>query len=112
MYGKDTLGIDEVVATLLSDKSMCKKESGNYSKEKAMVSSDDGHIRDRTTERRDGFKLRGQSQSRRYSQSRDYKKKCYYCDEESLILPKAQGKEGERERKFIRNSSNYGKFLR
>ena len=32
-YGEDKLGIDEVIATLLSHESMHKKESGNYSRE-------------------------------------------------------------------------------
>ena len=67
MYGKDTLGIDEVLATLLSHESLRKKENENYSEKRAMVASDGGHVRGRTTERCDESKPRGQSQSRGYS---------------------------------------------
>ena len=49
MYRKDTLGIDEVIATLLSHESMHRKESENYSEERAMVTSDGGHVKGRIT---------------------------------------------------------------
>ncbi|GFS38693.1 hypothetical protein Acr_00g0058920 [Actinidia rufa] len=61
MYGKDTLRIDMVVAMLLSHESMRKKKSKNYSEEKVMVAFDGGH-------------------------PRDYKRKCYYCDDEGHII--------------------------
>ncbi|GFZ18499.1 hypothetical protein Acr_27g0002380 [Actinidia rufa] len=102
MYRKDTLRIDETVATLLSHKSMRKKETENYSKERAMIAADGGHVRGQTTERRDGSKLRGRSQLRGCPQSIDYKKKCYYCDKEGHIIkfcPKLKAKKKEKEKK-------------
>ena len=40
MYGKDTLGLDEVVAILISHEAMKKKESGKYPEGSAMVTSE------------------------------------------------------------------------
>ncbi|KAI8571313.1 hypothetical protein RHMOL_Rhmol01G0109800 [Rhododendron molle] len=45
MYGKDTLGLDEVVAALLSHESMRRNESEKISEERVMVASFDGQAR-------------------------------------------------------------------
>ncbi|KAH7849063.1 hypothetical protein Vadar_012422 [Vaccinium darrowii] len=42
MYGKYTLGLDEVVATLLSHESMQRNESERFSEERVMVASNGG----------------------------------------------------------------------
>ena len=51
MYEKDTLGLDEVVAALISHESMRRKDSEKSLDESAMVASDEAQVRGRTTER-------------------------------------------------------------
>ena len=81
IYGKSTIGLDEVVATLISHESMRKKESEKASTDGALVASEDGHVRGRTTERKDASKSRDRSQSRG-----DDMRKCFYCDQKGHIV--------------------------
>ena len=81
MYGKDTLGLDEVVAALISHESMRRKDSEKFLDESAMVASDDAQVRRRATERQGESNSIGRSQSRG-----NHKKKCYYCDLEGHIM--------------------------
>lgn len=75
IFGKDTLGLDEVVAMLISHEVMKKKESGKHLEGNAMVASENDWGRGRSNDRRGRSKPRGRSQSRPC-----YRRKCYYCD--------------------------------
>ena len=50
MYGKDTLGFDEVVASLLSHETLRRKENDEASEERVMVASNSGEARGRSME--------------------------------------------------------------
>lgn len=63
MHVKYNLEMDGVVTTLISYKSMRERLSEKILNEGVMVASD-GQVKERTTERKDGFKLRGCSQSK------------------------------------------------
>ena len=93
MYGKDTLGLDEVVAALISHESMRRKDSEKSLDESAMVASDEAHVRGRTTERQGGSNSRGCSQSRG-----NHKKKCYYCDLEGHIMRNCRKLKADKEK--------------
>lgn len=106
MYGKDTLTLDEVIATLLSHESMRRKESERFSEERVMVASDSGQHRGRKTERQGGSNWRDRSQSKGRSRSRGGESRggdsrwvenrtCYFCEEEGHIMkfcPKLKSK--------------------
>lgn len=75
LFGKDTLKIDEVIASLLMNES--RKSNGDHaSGESRLLAADGG--RGRSEDRQGSRENRGRSKSRA-------PRKCYYCDEEGHI---------------------------
>ncbi|GMP50192.1 hypothetical protein CsSME_00016910 [Camellia sinensis var. sinensis] len=103
LYGKDALGLDEVIATLISHESM-KKQEGSSSKHpegNAMVASENKQGRGRSNDRRGRSKSRGRSQSRS-----GFRRKCYYCDQEDHLIKDCAKLKEDKAQKEQASSSN------
>ena len=81
LYGKDTLGLDKVVATLISHEAMKKKESSKYLEGNAMVASKNEQGRGRSNDRRGRYKSKRRSQSRS-----GFRRNCYYYNQEDHLI--------------------------